>query len=87
MMQAHRRHLSIPRRYIRLHFSNFAKDRKDHIGQRSSESKRESHPWSTLKRSIKRYEYYADTLDVFPLITNEPEFQCCDLIVELAPIV
>ena len=37
----------------------------------------------TLKRSIKWYEYYADTLGVFPLITNEPEFQAA-MILELA---
>ena len=42
-----------------------------------------NHTLVTLKSSIKRYEYYAGTLCVFPLITNVPEFQCSDLIVEL----
>ena len=43
MTQAHRRHLLLPRRYIRRRFSNFAEDRTDHIGRRCSELKRESH--------------------------------------------
>jgi len=60
--QAHRRHLSLPKRYIRRRLSIFAKDRKDRLLVSVLLNQNGNHFLVTLKRSIKRYEYYADTL-------------------------
>ena len=79
--QAHRCHLSLPRRYIRPRCSNFAEDRKDHIGPRSSESKRELHFYHFETSHQKVWVLRRDSSS-FSFDHNEPEFQSFDLIVE-----